>query len=103
MSDTWQRRATEFAQKHNLLHPPGVFALDLASEVGEVAKEILLATDYGQRPFEQPQPQPKLAGELGDVLYSLCLLASSAGIDLETALESVLAKYEQRLERSDYK
>jgi NTP pyrophosphatase (non-canonical NTP hydrolase) len=99
MSDNWQERATEFAQKHNLLHPPGVFALDLASEVGEVAKEILLATDYGRRPF---QPQPNLAGELGDVLYSLCLLASSAGVDLETAFKSVLAKYEQRLELSDY-
>jgi NTP pyrophosphatase (non-canonical NTP hydrolase) len=100
MSENWQSRATEFAQKHNLLHPPGVFALDLASEVGEVAKEILLATDYGQQPF---QPQPTLASELGDVLYSLCLLASSAGVDLETALENALAKYEQRLERSDYR
>ena len=48
MSANWQRRTTEFAQKHNLLHPPGVFALDLASEVGEVAKEILLAK-YEQR------------------------------------------------------
>jgi NTP pyrophosphatase (non-canonical NTP hydrolase) len=94
MSDNWQQRATEFAQKHNLLHPPGVFALDLASEVGEVAKEILLATDYGQRPF---QSQPNLAAELGDVLYSLCLLASSAGVDLETALDAVLVKYTQRL------
>lgn len=94
MTPNWQERATEFAEKHNLLHPPGVFALDLASEVGEVAKEILLATDYGQRPFQLP---PNLAGELGDVLYSLCLLASSAGIDLDTALEHVLAKYEQRL------
>jgi NTP pyrophosphatase (non-canonical NTP hydrolase) len=98
MTTNWQARATEFAQNHNLLHAPGVFALDLASEVGEVAKEILLATDYGQRPF---QAQPTLAGELGDVLYSLCLLASSAGVDLESALDDVLAKYEQRIHNRD--
>jgi hypothetical protein len=47
----WQQQSAEFAQKQNLTHAPGVYALDLISEVGEVAKEILLATDYGERPF----------------------------------------------------
>jgi NTP pyrophosphatase (non-canonical NTP hydrolase) len=89
----WQQRATEFAQKHNLSHPPSVYALDLMSELGEVAKEILLATDYGERPF---QPSPELQGELGDVLYSLCQLATSTGIDLEDAFTSTLEKYKTR-------
>jgi len=89
----WQQRATEFAQKHNLSHPPSVYALDLMSELGEVAKEILLVTDYGERPF---QPSPDLQSELGDVLYSLCLLATSAGVNLEDAFTGTLAKYENR-------
>jgi len=92
----WQARATKFAEKHNLSRPPGVYALDLLSELGEVAKEILLATDYGKRPFSPQSNQLELAGELGDVLYSLCLLANVSGVDLEEAFTTTLQKYEMR-------
>lgn len=95
--DNWQARAARFAQKHNLTRPPGVYALDLLSELGEVAKEILLATEYGERPYPTPPPNAsQLSGELGDALYSLCLLAESAGINLEEAFTSALQKYERR-------
>lgn len=90
----WQKRAVNFAQKHNLDHEPSVYALDLLSELGEVAKEILLATDYGKRPF--PEASPNLSNELGDALYSLCQLATAAGVDLDQALAASLDKYEQR-------
>ena len=89
----WQTKAAKFSQKHNLSHPPSVYALDLISELGEVAKEILLGTDYGKRPF---QATPTLSGELGDVLYSLCQLATAAGVDLDQAFTITLQKYEQR-------
>lgn len=89
----WQARAAEFAQKHNLDHSAGVYALDVLSELGEVAKEILLATEYGARPARF---RPELADELGDVLYSLCLLATAVEVDLDDALTTTLQKYEQR-------
>lgn len=89
----WQQQSAEFAQKQNLTHAPGVYALDLISEVGEVAKEILLATDYGERPF---QARANLAGELGDALYSLCLLATAVSVDLDKALTITLEKYATR-------
>ncbi|MCA9971928.1 MAG: hypothetical protein KC425_17010 [Anaerolineales bacterium] len=89
----WQARAAAFAQNRNLTYVPGVYALDLMSELGEVAKEILLATDYGQTP---PRFRPELADELGDVLYSLCQLATAAHVDLEAAFTATLAKYEAR-------
>ena len=92
----WQTRATKFAEDHNLTRSPGVYALDLLSELGEVAKEILLATDYGKRPFDAQATHPELAGELGDALYSLCLLAHTANIDLEKAFTDTLAKYKRR-------
>ncbi|MFQ5421188.1 MAG: MazG nucleotide pyrophosphohydrolase domain-containing protein [Anaerolineae bacterium] len=93
----WQVRAAQFAQKHNLTRPPGVYALDLLSELGEAAKEILLATEYGERPFPPtPANAHQLGGELGDALYSLCLLAESAGVNLEEAFTATLQKYEQR-------
>jgi NTP pyrophosphatase (non-canonical NTP hydrolase) len=90
----WQQQVTAFARHHNLLHDPATHTLDLVSEVGEVAKEVLLATDYGQQP---PQFSPELAGELGDALYSLLTLASACGVDVEEALNATLAKYERRL------
>lgn len=89
----WQQRAVNFAQKHNLLHDPGVHLIDLVSELGEVAKEQLLATQYGQH---KPDFRADMAGELGDVLYSLCLLAEAAEVDLEVALTQTLVKYETR-------
>lgn len=89
----WQQRAASFAQKQNLTHDSSVYALDLMSELGEVAKEILLATNYGERPF---QASPALQNELGDALYSLCQLATSAAVDLEAAFRATLTKYEER-------
>ncbi len=89
----WQQQSTEFAQKQNLTHAPSVYVLDLISEVGEVAKEILLATEYGARPFTPPET---LSGELGDVLYSLCLLATAVNVDLDEALTATLQKYAAR-------
>jgi threonine synthase len=41
----WQERVAALARRHSLLHDPATHALDLASEVGEVAKEVLLAAD----------------------------------------------------------
>lgn len=98
MSANWQQRATNFAQKHNLTRSSGVYALDLMSELGEVAKELLLATAYGERPFadRDAQSSQRLATELGDALYSLCLLASAADVDLEEAFTTTLQKYEAR-------
>lgn len=89
----WQHCATDFAQKHSLLRTPEIHALDLVSETGEVMKELLLASNYGQ---QQAEFTENLAFELGDVLYSLCVLASSTGIDLEAAFSKTIEKYEKR-------
>ena len=90
----WQRRVTDFARQHDLLHDPTAHVLDLVSEVGEVAKEVLLFTDYGRR---APQSRPQLADELGDALYSLLTLAEACGVDAGAALDAALEKYERRL------
>ena len=90
----WQRRVTDFAHRHDLLHDPTTHALDLVSEVGEVAKEVLLSTGYGRR---APRSRPQLADELGDALYSLLTLAEACGVDAGAALDAALEKYERRL------
>jgi NTP pyrophosphatase (non-canonical NTP hydrolase) len=89
----WQQKSAEFAKTHNLIHDPGVHLIDLYSELGEVAKEWLLATGYGRHVAEA---RPNLHSELGDVLYSLCLVAESAEIDLDAALADTLNKFAYR-------
>jgi NTP pyrophosphatase (non-canonical NTP hydrolase) len=83
-----------FLRKHGLAHPPSAHALDLVSEVGEVAKALLEASAYGHAPL---QPTPALADELGDAFFSLLALAESLDIDLDAALHAALAKYTARL------
>jgi NTP pyrophosphatase (non-canonical NTP hydrolase) len=90
----WQRQVSDFAHRRHLLYDSAVQALDVASEAGEVAKEVLLATDYGRRAF---QSWPELVGELGDLLYSVLALAEACGADAAEALGHALSKYEQRL------
>jgi NTP pyrophosphatase (non-canonical NTP hydrolase) len=97
MNPTWQQKAANFARTHGLLHDPATHALDLASEVGEVAKEILRVTEYGRQSFAPDGP--RLEAELGDALYSLLVLGEACDIELGGALDLALAKYEQRLEQ----
>jgi NTP pyrophosphatase (non-canonical NTP hydrolase) len=89
-----QREVALFTQRHGLQHDVAVHALDLSSEVGELAKEVLLATDYGRRPARF---RPELANEIGDVLYSLLALAEVCGVDAGQALRAALKRYEGRL------
>jgi NTP pyrophosphatase (non-canonical NTP hydrolase) len=59
--------------------------LDLVSEVGELSKEVLKATDHGRAPFDPPE---SWAVEKGDVLFALMCLAKSTSVDLEAALDT---------------
>lgn len=42
-----QQKVAEFVKKYKLKHPPEISALDLVSEIGELAKEIIKTTNYG--------------------------------------------------------
>ena len=70
--------------------------LDLVSEVGEVAKEVLKGNAYGHQSF---QPTDEWQDELADAFFALICLANSTAINLEIALAEALDKYKQRLIR----
>ena len=89
-----QGSVAAFVDEYGLEAPVHARALDLASEVGELAKEILEGTDYGRTPFEAPEGW---TAELGDALFALVCLANSTGVDLEAALAGTLQKYRERL------
>lgn len=90
----WQQQVAEFLRRHELSRDPATHALDLVSEVGELTKELLEATDYGERPSRFGSG---LLEEFGDVLYSLLALAEICDIEADEALRGALRKYERRL------
>ena len=90
-----QGQAARFVQAHGLDASPEVRLLDLASEVGEVAKEVLRSTGCGRVPF---RPARGWEGELGDALFGRVCLANTTSVDLEARFEDALKECESRLE-----
>lgn len=92
-----QTKVAEFIQHHELHASPVYRLLDLEAEVGELAKEMLESTSYG----DEPAQLHVSVDELGDVLFTLLALASTLEIDADDALEVSLSKYERRLDVAD--
>lgn len=88
-----QNDVIAFLKAHGLQLEAEKRYIDLVSEIGELGKELLLATSYGTKP---PEYRDNLQGELGDCLFSLLALCGALGVDAETALSGALAKYEKR-------
>ncbi len=89
-----QKKIKLFCEKNELNSPIEHRVLDTMSELGEVAKEILKMSNYGDRPIKY---NDNLKMELGDLLYSIITIANVFDIDLDEALNEVLRKYEQRM------
>ena len=91
-----QYKVRDLIGTYHLKAPASARCLDLVSEVGEVAKELLKASDYGKR--ETVQVTADMPGELGDCLFSLLALCDSLDIDAKDALEGAMNKYRTRWE-----
>jgi NTP pyrophosphatase (non-canonical NTP hydrolase) len=88
-----QARVAAFLDAHDLRAPPENRVLDLASEVGELAKNVNETTDYGAADGADVDRD-----ELGDAYFCLLALADELDYDAGDALDEALAKYESRLE-----
>jgi len=60
----------------------------LLQRLGEVAKEALKGSAYGQQPFRSTE---EWAGELADCFFSLICLANGTGVDPGAALACLVA------------
>ncbi len=89
-----QQTVDRFVNDNNLKISAELRMLDLTSELGELAKEILKQTAYGKMPLVVDE---NVEGELGDCIFSLLCLCSSLGLDAEEALNKALIKYKKRL------
>lgn len=85
-----------FLARHPLSADAQPRYIDLVSEVGELGKELLKGSGYGQSPVS---PTPDTEMELGDCLFSLLALAEALDIDATAALSQALDKYEARFSK----
>ncbi len=79
---------------HSTYWSPLASLARLTEEVGELAREI--NHTYGEKPKKSEEAQGSIAAEMADILFILASLANSIGIDLDTAFEEVMAKYQRR-------
>lgn len=94
--NSMQKAVDKFCELHSLKTTPEHRLIDLVSEVGEVAKEILKMSDYGKKPVKKSR---EIEEELGDAAFSLAALANNFDVDLETALKKAMEKYSTRLKK----
>ncbi|MGH7459344.1 MAG: nucleotide pyrophosphohydrolase [Longimicrobiaceae bacterium] len=74
--------------------PPLANLARLSEEVGELAREINHL--HGPKPKRDDQWGEGVAGELGDTLFVLLVLANQLGVELEKALDDTISKYDSR-------
>ncbi|WP_232701695.1 MazG nucleotide pyrophosphohydrolase domain-containing protein [Halobacterium wangiae] len=90
-----QDLVADFLDDNDLHAPPANRVLDLASEVGELAKNVNESTDYGASDGAVVERD-----ELGDALFCLLALADELDYDAGAALNEALAKYADRIEET---
>lgn len=66
----------------------------LTEELGELAREI--NHYYGEKKKKSTEPEKTVDEELGDLLFVVICMANSLHIDLTTALDRVLDKFNTR-------
>lgn len=89
--DEQQQRVKDWMVRYGLGTDPQARMLDLSSEVGELAKEVLKSTAYGTKPFT---PTASLEEELGDCLFSLLCLSQCLGLEGEGAWLLFIRKHQ---------
>ena len=87
----------EFVARHHLETQPAFSLLDIMSELGEVAKELLKATDYGRQPGSADAE--RMREEIGDLMFAVAYLSTLYDVDPEAAMWDSVRKFERRLER----
>jgi len=97
-----QRDVRRFVLRHEMQYDAATHVLDLVSEIGELAKLVLQASDYGRQPLDDDvdswfDQDHRMAVELGDVFYSFLAVAVALDIDAGAALDDALRKYEMRI------
>lgn len=74
--------------------PPLTNLARLTEEVGELAREV--NHRFGEKTKKPGEPEGSIAMELADILFVVCCLANSQGIDLDAAFAEMMRKVTSR-------
>lgn len=66
----------------------------LMEECGELAREVNHI--YGPKPKKSSEDIKELGDEMSDIIFTLCCLANSKGINLDEAFQKMMKKYSDR-------
>ncbi len=94
-----QQKVKEFAQTHKMVSSIESKIFMLTHEVGEIAKEGLVLSNYGKSSINPTQPSGKMAIELGEILYCVADMANAMNIDLEEALGLAFDKIAAKVQK----
>jgi len=85
----------EWTSQFNLQYwKPHEILANLIEETGELALEINRL--YGPKKKKSSDEIKELAGEIADILFTLCCLANSKGIDLDESWQKMMEKLRNR-------
>jgi NTP pyrophosphatase (non-canonical NTP hydrolase) len=86
-----QKRVDDWASQYKIKYwQPHEIITRLTEENGEVAREINHL--YGPKKKKPEEKEGDLGVEIADVIFTLCCLANSEGIDLDESFEKVMDK-----------
>ncbi len=91
--DELQARIKKFVEDRDIGTSVEHRMLDLLSESGELAKEVLKGSGYGSKPYTETDAFER---EFSDVLFSLVCLSNQTGISLEENIIEALKRYDKR-------
>jgi len=93
-----QQESAQIAAQYSLSTSAAARYIDLCAEIGELGKELLIGSDYDSIPL---QTTDNTAKELGDIVFSLAMLANSLDLDLQCCFDQAIDKYRKRFESSE--
>ena len=90
----FQKHTAQMTSKWGLSNDVMARYADLVSEIGEIGKELVVSTNYGNKPLKINE---KLAMEVGDTIFALALLANALGLEMEECFAKTMEKCEERM------
>ncbi|MBI5061268.1 MAG: hypothetical protein HZB67_03060 [Candidatus Aenigmarchaeota archaeon] len=93
----FQKRIKEFSDERdwNQFHNPKDLLLGIVEEVGKIRNLVKWEQDAGKIQKVMKKNE-ELEDNIGDIYWFLALLANSNGIDIDNAIEKVIARNEKR-------
>ena len=94
-----QSQTMQMAKDYSLNADPMTRFADIASEIGELGKELVKSSNYGTQPVVVTDG---IKMEFGDVLFCLALFANEMGVDMDECFKMTQAKMKQRFDKKGY-